>query len=161
MRYFFVLSHLGVDLQKWNNLLLTNIYLKSKFDINNPKYYVNSSTTILQTYDEKRITRVFDILAYNWQTGHKDTLDFSKIIYLDTNKQESLDRIRSSGRIHRKYVESYYEMRIAKIKELLRTNKENITIWDHESEWFRNKNLISDFLEVPPLFTQGETPRKS
>lgn len=159
MRYFFVLTHLGVDLQKWNDLLKSNIYLKSSFDINNPKHYVNSSNTILQTYDEKRNTRIFDILAFNWQTGHKDTLDFSKVIYVQNDSADAILRIRNSGKIHRKYVDDYYELRINKIKQILKTNKDHIILRDQDDEWYKNKNRIADFLEVPPLFIQGGTRR--
>lgn len=159
MRYFFVLTHIGVDLKKWNDLLKSNIYLKSNFDIDNPKHYVNSSCTVLQTYDEKRSTRIFDILAFNWQTGHRDTLDFSKVIYVENNSADALLRIKNSGIIHRRSVENYHELRIQKIHEILKTNKDHIVVQDDDSEWYKNKNRIADFLEVPPLFIQGEIRR--
>lgn len=156
MRHFFVLTHLGVDVQKWNKLLSTNIFLKSDFDYDNPKYYVNAGCNFTLSYDENKNSRNFDILVFNWQTGHKDTLDFSKVIYLENNNIDVLQNIRATGKIHRKYVESYYEMRLEKISQLLSTNKDHMIIKDDSKLWYKNKQIIADFLEIPCVFNQEE-----
>jgi hypothetical protein len=155
MQHFFIITTLGLDYKMWNDELKSNPFLISHFNQENPRYYLNRNINFEPCPYEKINTRHFDILVHNWQTGFKDALDFSPLIYLKAPYDLSFQRIRNLNLIHKKHIEDYLELRLIKIKQILARNPLNITI-DVTKDMYMNLQAIADFLRVPFYFNQGK-----
>jgi hypothetical protein len=158
MQHFFILTNVGIDIKTWNNELITNPFLVSHFDDVNPRYYLNRRIVFEASQYEKTYTRHFDILVYNWQTGFKDALDFSPLVYIESDYDICYKRISSSNLINKKHIESYLEAREQKIHQLLKRSNKHIVLNDNHDK-ARNLNALVDFLEIPYFFNL-ETDRQ-
>ena len=154
MQHFFILTNLGVDFKKWNQVLLTNPFLISHFNEENPRYYLNRHIEFEPCEYEKYYTRHFDILVFNWQTGFKDSLDLSQLIHINAPHEICVKRLELTGVINKKCIESYLELRNAKIQQTLKRNKNHL-ILDASRDMEYNLHGIVDFLRIPFYFTQG------
>ncbi len=153
MQYFFILSHLGCNITVWDQLMRSNPFLISDYIYNSNHVYYNRQIALEKKNGKQRFSRFFDILVHNWQTGLKDTLDFSKIIYLrNDDDQVALARIKSSGLIHRDCAYDYLERRKAFIKQVLRRNKDNIILDDDFTNLKKKLISVADFVGVPPQY---------
>jgi hypothetical protein len=152
MQYFFILSHLGCRLDVWNDILKTNPFLISHFVYNKYNIYYNRDIKFKSKYEKRRISRHFDILVHNWQTGLKDTLDLSKIIYLYNEEPDALEKIKTSGIIDRNCAKSYLDRRKDFIIQTVKRNNNVLFIEDNFEKLNQSLNKIADFAQVPPDF---------
>lgn len=153
MQYFFILSHLGCNIPLWNALLRSNPFLISNFIYNSNHVYYNKQIALEKKNGKQRFSRFFDILLHNWQTGLKDALDFSKIIYLRNDYDElALNRIKLSGIIHKDCALDYLERRRDFIKQILIRNKDHIILDDDFVNIDKKLISIADFVGVPPKY---------
>lgn len=156
MQHFFILSNLGIDIKKWNQELISNPFLVSHFDMNNPRYYLNRRITFPVHENEKIYTRHFDILVFNWQTGFKDALDFSKIIILKSDYDSCVQKLRINGLIHKKYITSYLDFRNDKIAQIQKRNQAEQLELDDNKDMYSNLQKLVDFLGIPFFFNLGK-----
>lgn len=152
MRHFFILSHLGVDIQLWNKMLTTNKFLYSHFVYNDLNTYYNSNIYFDYEKYETKFSKHFDILVFNWQTGFKDALSFSKVIYIENNSDDCIQRVKDSGLIHRMCAKDYLDNRKEFIRQQLPQALSYIKIQDDLEKLQVNLQRISDFVQVPMNF---------
>ena len=149
MHHFFIVTHLGVDVRFWNELLSKNKYLHSKFIYNEPNIYYNSNIKFENGKNKRTFERYFDILVFNWQIGFKNTLDFSKIVHIWQDDYVSIKNIKNSEIIHPMCAADYLENRKIFIKQLLQRNKNQIHIKDGIENITTKIEKICDFSGVP------------
>ena len=159
MRHFFILTHLGVDVQLWNKVLSTNKYLHSHFVFNDLNTYINSNIRFEIEKYETRFSRHFDILVFNWQTGFKDTLSFSKVIYIDNDTSEALTNIKKTGLIHKVCAKDYLDNRREFISQQLPKTAQYIKIVEDYSKIKENLQRIADFVQTPMNFSFTLSPK--
>jgi hypothetical protein len=149
MAHFFILTHLGVDVRFWNDLLSQNKYLHSHFIYNNLNTYYNSNITLKNEKPQGILERHYDILVFNWQIGFKNTLDFSKVIHIWNDNSLCLENVKKSGFVHEFYARSYTEQRKSFINQILKRNKNHIHIEDSKLNLDLKIMKICDFVGVP------------
>ena len=151
MRNFFILSHLGINNKFWNEKIQNNPLCVSHFDATKYKYYVNGRIDFIKDEHETKYTRHYDILVFNWQTGFKNTLDFSKVIYLYQDYQKSVENMIGQQIMHPMYVRDHLEERYRKIDYILNRNIDNFKISIDENKVEDIISAICDFLKVPNI----------
>lgn len=149
MRHFFILTHYGIDVKFWNELLGRNKYLHSHFIYNDLNTYYNSNITFKNGEQKNILDRNFDILVANWQIGFKNTLDFSKIVHIWQDDYVSLKRLREEGTIHPNCCKNYLEHRKIFIKQILKRNKNCIHVNASHDKLISKVEWICDFAGVP------------
>jgi hypothetical protein len=155
MRNFFILSHIGINNKFWNEKIQNNPLLISHFDANKYKYYINARIEFQKNEYETKQTRHFDILVFNWQTGFKDTLNFSKVIYFEQDYDKSIEYCSEKKLLHPMYIHDHFAERFRKINLILKTNIDNFKISVDENKSDEIISSICDFLRVPNI-NQGE-----
>ena len=151
MQHFFILTNVGVDYKNWNRVLKTNPFFVSHFNEENPKYYLNKNINFIPTEYEKAHTRHYDILVFDWQTGFKDALDFSTLVYIKNDYNTCYNNISLNGIIHKKHIETYLDIREKKIKQILCRNKNHLILQEKRG-MYSNLQTLSDFLRTPFFF---------
>ena len=152
MSHFFILTHLGANISPWNSILSTNRFLVSKFMCNNFNTYYNQNISFGLDEHEIKFSKFFDILVFNWQIGFKNTLDFSKIIYLKNDSNEAFERMAKTSFVHNNYIKNYYDMRLNFIYDILKNHNDYMILEDNFSKIDRKLQIIADFLQVPVDF---------
>ena len=151
MQHFFILTNAGVNYRRWNRVLKTNPFFISHFNEENPKYYLNKNISFIPAEYEKAHTRHFDILVFDWQTGFKDALDFSTVVYLKDDVEKCYNNIKANGIIHKKHIETYLDLREKKIKKIISRNNNHIILHENKGMYSNLQNL-ADFLKTPYFF---------
>lgn len=151
MKPFFVYSHLGANIDFWNNLLSSHRRIMSIYDSKSKNMYMNGDLTERIPEPKKWFfskAKWFDILLHNKQVGYKSFYSDYPSIIIFSFQSGVLDKIKEDNLYEKKYADNYLHLRYERLLYICKNSIKPLVFVEGLSSVEHLQNKICDFLSL-------------
>lgn len=151
MKPFFVFTHIGTNVDMWNEFISSHKRIQSSFEYGKQRVYLNSNLEENAPIRSKWFfskAKWYDILLHNHQVGYKNFYKEYPVIIIFGSRKQSISNIKSSKIIDPKFSENYFDLRVQRLKYICNHSSNPLVFIEGLSDPCKMKRDIAELLNI-------------